>query len=242
MAHDIYTRITKAISINLHDKAGQLITTYGLYLSKREIGRIEQFMKQYNTYPRKVVEYIFYVSPHRFDYASRSSVLWAILVDACMHGSLDTAKLLIQDPTIQLESLDSTILCTAFYNGRVEIIKVLLESERTDPGCRNDFPIRSACENNYIEIVRILLADRSGKVDPTCFENLPLRYACINGCVEIIRLLLENNRVVLAGLSNVICEVDRGSAIPSSTRAEIINMLQSKWDRVYQKIEIPDPL
>jgi len=232
MDHNIYTRITKAISLNLHEKAGQLIAAYGLYLSKRETRRIEQFMRQNNTYPHKVVEYIFYVSPYRFDYAYRSSVLWAILVEGCMHGSLDMVKLLIRDPTIQLESLDSSIVCTAFYNGRIEIIKVLLESERTDPGCRNNFPIRSACEYGYVEFVRILLADRSDRVDPTCFANLPLRHACIKGYVEIVRLLLEDNRVVSAGLSNVICEVDRSLSITSNLREEIINMLQFKLDSV----------
>lgn len=242
MSHDVYSRITKAISLNLHVKAGQLITTYGPYLSRRDIKRIAHFMQQNAAYSYKVIEYIFYVSPYRFEYAHLSSDLWATLNGACMYGSLDTVKLLIKDPTIRLGSLDSTILCTALFNHRVEIIKVLLESERTDPGCRDNLPIRVACENNYVEITRILLADRSGRVDPTCIENLPLKYACVKGHTEIVRLLLEDNRVVSAGLSNIIHEVNCHIAITDNHHAEIIHMLQSKWESVCKKIENPDSL
>jgi ankyrin repeat protein len=61
-----------------------------------------------------------------------------------------------------------------------------------DPTLNNNYAIRTASENGYAEIVRLLLKD--GRADPANNNNDPIKRASSRGRTEVVRLLLEDGR------------------------------------------------
>ena len=47
-------------------------------------------------------------------------------------------------------------------------------------------PLRAACQNNHVDIVKELLRD--GRVNPGYIDNMPLHAACEKGNIEIVRV------------------------------------------------------
>ena len=120
-------------------------------------------------------------------------------LDACCIGDVKTVSMLIwqADPS-ELEGL----VGFASANGHTEMVRFLLNSSRiktshinalVDPSENDNWAIRIASQNGYVEIVRLLLADP--RVDPFATNNWAIRYASENGHIEVVRLLLEDSRV-----------------------------------------------
>ena len=62
-----------------------------------------------------------------------------------------------------------------------------------DPSTDDNFSIRYASRNGYIEIVKLLLQD--DRVDPSVGYNEAIGMASMNGHLEIVKLLLQDSRV-----------------------------------------------
>ena len=79
----------------------------------------------------------------------------------------------------------------AIENGNLEKVQQMLSIY--DPSADYNWAIRTASENGYTEIVKLLLEDQ--RVDPSDDENEAIIYACANGHTEVVRLLLADPRV-----------------------------------------------
>ena len=80
----------------------------------------------------------------------------------------------------------------ASRNGRVEMVKILLNDNRVDPSARNNEAITWASENGNLNIARLLLADP--RTDPSTDDNLPIKVASEKGNLNVVRLLLADFR------------------------------------------------
>jgi len=67
----------------------------------------------------------------------------------------------------------------------IEVIKRLI-NEGADPTVDNNYPLRYAALNGYINIVKLLIPVSDGKAS----NNIALKYAAYNGHVEIVKLLI----------------------------------------------------
>jgi ankyrin repeat protein len=85
-------------------------------------------------------------------------------------------------------------LTEACKDGDIEAVWLLLADTRVDPGTDENIAIRVASENNHLEIVRVLLANK-GKVDPSDKDNDALVKASKCGHYHVAELLLSDNRV-----------------------------------------------
>ena len=70
-----------------------------------------------------------------------------------------------------------------------------------DPSSKNNRSINDACYEGYINIVRLLPADRKGpfgdpRADPSDQGNLAIRNACRGSHPDIVELILEDPRNV----------------------------------------------
>ena len=70
-----------------------------------------------------------------------------------------------------------------------EIINLLLNDPRVDPGVDENAALQKAIQNNNLEIVNLLLNDQ--RVHPMCL----IIYAVMNNQIEIVKRLLEDSRV-----------------------------------------------
>jgi len=86
---------------------------------------------------------------------------------------------------------DSDALNFAFRlaaeNGCTEIVKLLLDDPRVDPGANDNYAIRMAGKIGCTEIVKLLLDDP--RVDPCAQRNYAIRMATKKGHTEIVELL-----------------------------------------------------
>jgi len=67
-----------------------------------------------------------------------------------------------------------------------------VESGKADPSAKDNFVIRCASENGYLNIVKYLMSlDKSYKVDPSVKDNFAIRYAASNGYLDIVKYLMS---------------------------------------------------
>jgi len=78
-------------------------------------------------------------------------------------------------------------------DGRTDMVKLLLEDGRANPGADYNGSIHSASNRGHIEVVKLLLQDP--RVDPSTRDNLAVHVAKQNGHTEIVKLLLQHPRV-----------------------------------------------
>ncbi len=74
----------------------------------------------------------------------------------------------------------------------VEMLDELLK-RGYDPTNEDNYPIRLASEQGYLNIVNLLLQDP--RVDPSASDNYALQFASANGHLGVINRLLEDSRV-----------------------------------------------
>ena len=90
------------------------------------------------------------------------------------------------------EILSQGNLEKSVHKNRPKEVEVLLGSNKVDPRNNDNNAIRIAIENNYSEIVKLLLED--GRADPN-YHDSSIRWAASKGYTEVIRLILEDGRV-----------------------------------------------
>ena len=75
-----------------------------------------------------------------------------------------------------------------------DIVRLLLEDGRMNPGLDNSYPIFFASENGLVESLRLLLID--GRADPTIVEDFRsvISFAAEYEQLEVVRLLLLDGR------------------------------------------------
>lgn len=123
-------------------------------------------------------------------------------VDACREGHLETVRLLLDNPIIDVNTADfgdRTPIFHACAHGHTEIVRLLLRSQRVDVmrcGEEGVTPLHVACARGHADAAAVLLAD--GRVDPNArdWEGMsPLYYAAEDGSVEVVDVLLSDARV-----------------------------------------------
>ena len=68
---------------------------------------------------------------------------------------------------------------SASEKGHIEIVKLLLSTDKVDVTELNNYAIKSASEKGHVEIVKLLLS--TDKVDVTAEDNFAIKYAAKNG-------------------------------------------------------------
>lgn len=146
---------------------------------------------------------IFYLFPALSSPATTDPVeLGRQLLQACEERKFETALTLIKAGAAvnQLDSRGTIPLHCAAFNGRKEIIQLLLENGTTvnQPDNRGHTPLYWAVRNDWAAgsdheaIVRLLLENGATANHPTNDGETPLRWAAINGHEAVVQLLLEH--------------------------------------------------
>ncbi|KNC73428.1 hypothetical protein SARC_14015 [Sphaeroforma arctica JP610] len=87
-------------------------------------------------------------------------------------------------------------LWRASKNGHTDVVRLLLGSDKVNPGDDKSVALRVACEEGHIEIVRMMLAlPHTQFVDPGIENGFCLRKAIDNRHSEVVRMLLQDMRV-----------------------------------------------
>ena len=75
----------------------------------------------------------------------------------------------------------------AFTHGWLNVVNILLDDRRVNPGAWESISLLKACENGHTEIVKRLL--ESGKVNPHAEGDYAMRIALQKGYTKIVKLL-----------------------------------------------------
>ena len=91
-------------------------------------------------------------------------------------------------------------LVIACSNGRLNIVKVLLENESIQINAKSEYsltPLGVECGNGKVELVKILLNNKDINVNLLSNRRPPLVTACLNGYLDIglVNILLENKNI-----------------------------------------------
>jgi len=126
------------------------------------------------------------------------------LRNACWSKDNEIVRLFLKEPT--LEKSKKLLFLDACESGNTEIVELLLKV--VDPTLEDNSGLMYACNYNYIDIVKLLLADN--RIDPNEYPEdcggsdeyeiyaEPIRLACWVGNIDIVKLLLEDSRVDLS--------------------------------------------
>ena len=136
-------------------------------------------------------------------YKSRVENLLGYSIDRSYKGNWkEFYYVLIEEDYGKADWLTSALL-SASYNGNDLAIKVLLADNRgkskvlliyaVDPSFDNNYAIRRASMDGYLEIVKLFLADQ--RVDPSDYNNTAIQWASQKGRLEVVKLLLADQRI-----------------------------------------------
>ena len=108
-----------------------------------------------------------------------------ILGGAVHKGHDQVLKRLLLDTRINLQEYDDIIYDACCF-GHINILKVLLEDGRADPGALGNVSLARASENGNLDIVMLLLADCRVQVGERAMYA-----AVVNGHIHILKLLVQ---------------------------------------------------
>lgn len=111
--------------------------------------------------------------------------------EAIENGDTEKVKSLINyvDPN----PYKGVLLFSSLKKGNLDIAKLIIEDERTDPSVSNSNAIQIACNLGYTSIVELLLKDE--RIDPTYNDNC-ITFASNKGYYDIIKLLINDKRMI----------------------------------------------
>ena len=98
-------------------------------------------------------------------------------------------ELIHTDPTFD----DQYMLRQACFNGKLDIVDLLLQDPRVDPSVQENTPIKFASQTGDTAIVQRLLQDP--RVDPSADDQFALTAACQNDHTEIVKMFLQDPRI-----------------------------------------------
>lgn len=93
------------------------------------------------------------------------------------------------DPSIE----NSFALPHAVSNNNIEIVKLLLNDERTDPSKTANFAVRIAAGEGFTEIFKLLMED--DRVNPSDWNCDAIVKAARNKHYDIVKILLSNKKI-----------------------------------------------
>jgi len=214
MNRSILNQIRKAIRLNQEDNACQTIKSHGLFLSRRDLSSLINYMNKIKTYSISVIRYIYFTSPFRHDVGEvvgyhcamdlASGAGYSDVVGLMLNNLEDQRDLQNKCPAFFVEwynfHLDMAARNIA-HNGDAWSIKHLL-------GCMNRISnnisvqcsilnqvLNSACAKGYTDIVTLVINKYGDhfKQDPgnRAFSEA-IDFACSNGHRAIVSILLEH--------------------------------------------------
>jgi len=202
MNRSIHNRIKRAIKSNLGDKAGQIIESGGLYLSKRDLISIIRYMIKINTYSYGVIRYIYYVSPHRHSFSpiSNNRLLYLIHEYPAIFELLWSDDRVVQEyKRIKNSHLAFSINDTYYNarsvlaNGSMRVVRFLLNKLQIRSESMLDFALEKAVEKGHTSVVKLLFEQPYVRnLSPTSCGHA-LKMACSRGYYDIVSILLESH-------------------------------------------------
>ncbi|KAJ3329307.1 hypothetical protein HDU76_008185, partial [Blyttiomyces sp. JEL0837] len=103
-----------------------------------------------------------------------------------------TLRILIMEGLISIQSKYHAFKTSA-VEGKVEIMRVVLETSDIDASTYDNYALRVACELGHTNVVELLL--RNPMVDAGACDDEPIRDASANGHADVVRLLLTEPNV-----------------------------------------------
>ena len=204
MNRTILNRLRQAIRLNLEDKAGQIIKSYGSYLSKRDLTRLIEYMIKIKSYSYGVIRYIFYVSPHRhvFNPVEHNKLLCYTYGYPAIIDLLWSDDRVVQE-YLRIEELDAYAHSNidAHYAARYVLsygtsrssMRFLIDKIRS-PYILS-YALERAADHGYTDIVAYLFERYSSVLDEqSC--NYALRVASSGGFDSIVSILLKSGAKV----------------------------------------------
>lgn len=114
---------------------------------------------------------------------------------------------------------NSRALLRACSSGNVQVVRLLLEDGRANPGSTASSSLVYSSSKGYVELVRLLLGDK--RTDPRAQDSIALLYASTFGHAEVVKLLLEDGRVDSQANNNL--ALTRAS---EKGHTEVVHLLQ----------------
>ncbi|OJU80403.1 MAG: hypothetical protein BGO10_05760 [Chlamydia sp. 32-24] len=116
-------------------------------------------------------------------------------LQAVLGRQVETVKYLLSSKEYNFSPscYSNALIREAVKNGCTEIVKILLEDSRVDPGANHQECLLLAVRDGATAIVELLL--KNAHVSPSVDGNLPLKIAAKVGHKEIVVLLLRDRRV-----------------------------------------------
>ena len=134
-----------------------------------------------------------------FNIARRNQEITNGFCNACKHGHLEIAQMLLNEFDFTLNKVQcNNLFILTSANGHLDVAKWLVDVlylKEEDVKSNNNNALVFACANGHLEIVKWLI-DEHGCLKPTVSigdpdinNNLPFEYACKNGHLEIAKYL-----------------------------------------------------
>ena len=130
------------------------------------------------------------------EWEDRESGRVNVIVAAVAAGKEELVRVLLDHPDVDPVRVGTTgvsLIREAVVEGHVDILRVLLEDGRCDPGEDDNGAIGNAAMNGKVEIVQVLLEDP--RVDPGGGEDYAIRWASWFGQADVVSLLLAHPSV-----------------------------------------------
>ncbi len=104
-----------------------------------------------------------------------------LLQIACQKGDLETIKLILNIPGVDVNIYDGSPLCCAIRDKRVDIVKEFIKMPDIKINIRHGFPLRHACITGNLEMVRTILSVPDVDANPqkgyTLYHSLDTEYS-----------------------------------------------------------------
>lgn len=113
------------------------------------------------------------------------------LMYVCANNDVHIAKILLDNEAIN-DDCNKTVLHTACFHKRYEIVKLLIEYgvNVNEKNMFGEIPLYCVCRNGDTEVAKILL-DNGAFVNEYCYTQSALHIACLYGRVDVVVLLLN---------------------------------------------------
>jgi ankyrin repeat protein len=158
-----------------------------------------------------------------------------VLSIAIIEKSTDSAKLLINSPSINLERpnlVGETPLMMAAFHGALELVRHLINQRSVEINHPGWSALHYASTNGHFEIAEFLL-DKGAYVDPESPNGTTaLMMAARGGHIKIVRLLLDRGADLSIHNQLLLTAIDFAE---DNNQAEIGKGLRSRWLKLYNK-------
>ena len=152
---------------------------------------------------------------------------------ACIHGCLETARLLLEAKANKdnLSAMDKTPIALASVYGHTELVELLLEANADKDKASSDgsTALMEACLLGRLEVVQLLLEAKADKDKANDLGTTAISMASAQGHAEVVRVLLEANADKDKADSNGLTSLMRACLLG---RLEVVQLLlEAKADK-----------